>query len=188
MELFLLSESLKNQGFKLNRSQTRNLSEVLVFKDDALYVSTLKDPYYHKMLLKQIRKDQVQERSFDDLGDSYCYYKGLRPHEIVKTDYNWDLDIILITRFQTITEILNPEIRFYRSLHEDAHPRLKVHSLWLAIPEVRERLDPFLFPAQGTTTFIKTNGSNSNFLPPQLIGDDNLSLAYEETGGWRKSD
>lgn len=197
MKLFVLSEELKKQGFSLSRKQSKALNEIIVFNDSLLYSSNAPhNDYYrkanHKRFIKDIRKGTVAE-----LFRASAYnLAGLRSDEVVKTHYEWDLDIIISTRFQTITEILNPEISFYRLDHEDAKPRVSLHSLWLAIPEAVEHLEPYLFPEKGTTTLFRTG---DGIIEPQrisggstFIGDDNLSLMWvgksaDFPTGWKKN-
>lgn len=191
MEAFVLSQELKKQGFKFSWDSTRWLNEVIVFDDGMLYASHAGKSYAHKDLLRGIKKDRLK----DPFNASYYQLAGIRPEEIVKVHYKWDIDIIIDTPWQTITEVLNPYISFYRLEHEDATPRVSIHSLWLAIPEIVQKLEPFLLPERGTTTlqkqgeFIVENRKRSGALV--LIGDDNLTLTLEETEGqptsWRKS-
>lgn len=185
MELYILSDCLKEQGFKLWPGQRKALNEVLMFQDGSLFVSqSTANPYRHKLLLKQIKSSRFQETSLTD-ADKSSPYDHVHPSEIVKTQYERDLDIVLISPFQTITEVIDPEIRFYRSLHEDAKPRVQINSLWLAVPEVTEKLEPFLFPVQGTTKFVKTEhgvfhaDTLERTFRTALIGDDALTLYFE---------
>lgn len=191
MEAFVLSQELKKQGFKFSWDSTRWLNEVIVFDDGMLYSSPAGKSYAHKDLLRDIKKDRLK----DPFKNSYYMLTGIRPEEIVKTHYKWDLDIVVSTSWHAVTEVLNPYISFYRLEHEDANPRVSIHSLWLAIPEIVQKLEPFLLPEQGTTTlqkqgeFIVENRKRSDALV--LIGDDNLTLILEEADGnpasWRKS-
>ena len=207
MEAFILSKSLEANGIKLKWNQKRLLNEVLIFDEAGLSVGNRRiNQYYVKSLVKKIRKGEFTPE-FLESGRKYrSYLESIRPEEIVRAHYQWDLDILAVTPFGANTEILNPEIAFYRLLHEDASPRVRVHSLWLAIPEVREKLEPYLFPAQGTTTLIKTplgifekgtfdedrriiiQNSIEEF-PRCFIGDDTLSLGYyheDPVSEWRK--
>jgi hypothetical protein len=189
MEAFVLSQELKKQGFPLGWGRARALNEVIVFNDGMLYSSPAGKSYSHKDLLKDIRKDRVKS----PFKPSYYQLDGIRPDEIVKTHYKWDLDIVMITPFQTITEVLNPEISFYRLEHDDAKPRVSIHSLWLAIPAITEKLEPYLLPAEGTTTLEKRDShiveNRAHAGAAVIIGDDNLSLILEadqdKTLRWR---
>lgn len=196
MELFVLSEELKKQGFSLSRKQSKALNEVIVFNDGNLYSSNAPYNEYlrkvnHKRFIRDIRKGVVS----DPFRPADYRLIGLRAEEVVKTHYEWELDIIIATRFQTITEVLNPEISFYRLDHEDAKPRIQIHSLWLAIPTVVTKLEHYLIPEKGTTTLQRRGAEviedqqisgGSTF-----IGDDNLSLMWvgkdsKNPNGWKK--
>lgn len=177
MEAFILSESLKSEGFKLWPSQKKALSEVIVFEGGRLYSSNEKNPY-HRYFLKDSKKGKLTNSRLE----SQRNVNGISPEEIAQTKYDPDLDIIFASSWHAVTEKLDPEIRFYRLIHEDARPRVEINSLWLAIPEVASKLEPFLLPLTGDTSFSKTeNGifetkSLDKNSRTALIGDNALTL------------
>lgn len=183
METFILSNSLKEQGFKLWPSQKKALNEVIVFDGDHLYASNDTNPY-HIYFLKNAKKGKITK----SLLEGYRNIKGVNPEEILQTKYEPDLDIIFASSWHAVTDVLDPEIRFYRLIHEDARPRVEINSLWLAIPEVASKLEPFLLPPAGKTSFSKTDAGVFETKALEkgsrlaLIGDNALKLYLQLDG------
>lgn len=198
METFLLSACLEDRGYKLTLSQRRKLNEVLIFQDGGLSVSNRDTGKYinrigwgrlaHKDLLKAISKGLPVEELVKKTIQRKLY-TVVTPAEIVRVHYKLEIEDHL-----TVTETLSPNIDLYRLIHEDAHPGLSLNSLWLAIPEVRAKLDLYLFPVNGETNLVKTAFGTFpedilfKGMKTAIIGDDNLSLicdlTLEQNVGW----
>lgn len=195
MESFILTQSLSAQGFKVyNPFKARELSEVIVFNDDKLYVSRRESSVAaHSKIYRKAKKGTLapedlisgnfQSVASEDIKQTFCTNE-------ITGDFSE-------SPFGTAAVWYCPKnyyIRFYETVNVDVEKdyydkdaKAKIHSLWLAIPEVKELLRPYLIPVNGETS-IEEHGSWFNTtVGGSAVGDHNLGLVlWEDSDQWER--
>lgn len=193
MESFILTQSLSAQGFKVyNPFKARELSEVIVFHDGKLYVSRRESSVAaHSKIYRKAKKGtltpedltsgHLQSVAPEDIKQTYCTNE-------ITSDFSespfgtaavWDCPENYYIRFYDSTDV------DIKSDHYDKQVKAKIHSLWFAIPEVKELLRPYLFPVNGETSIAEYGPWFNSTIGGPAIGDHNLGLVrWEGSEHW----
>lgn len=190
MEIFQLSQSLKKQDFGvwLDLAKSFNLTEIIVFNADTLYVSNKEISLVsHLAFLWKIKTGSLKAA---DLTSGKYKLASIKQADIKRTHYSkkWDADLNVGVFGASVFEYpLNHFIRFYDRLNVETKDAsiceadyiARIHSLWLAVPETRDALRPYLIPSAVETNIGEKGSWFDVHDDASVIGDENLYLIFD---------